>query len=230
MKCPIIGSTTSDLSYELKDIYYKHPTKCNLFIECDKGNMTILECPTGTHFSPVYQSCVHPSISNCNPLFVSSSSTTPINQLSNFDNDEMSNTNKSLTSQTNKKLSDSINFNTDTDANIIYSNEESNESNQDEYNNEEEINNSENDESITSTFIDTTSITIIETTTPLTITKSLQSTSVLDDDINNNDNVVSHLNDNSTDINYYSSISTTTSEINKLADDNFITNNSTQVV
>ena len=68
MKCPMIPtmrSSLSDLSYELKDVYYAHPTECHMFIECDKDNMTILECPNQTHFSSMYQSCVHPSISNC---------------------------------------------------------------------------------------------------------------------------------------------------------------------
>ena len=83
MLCPPIIPTVRSLesrdlySTEYKDIYYKHPTECDLFIDCDKGNMTILECPNNTHFSPIYQSCVHPSISNCNNTF--SIKTSPLN-------------------------------------------------------------------------------------------------------------------------------------------------------
>jgi hypothetical protein len=224
MKCPIMRSSTSDLSYELKDIYYKHPTKCNLFIECDKENMTILECPNGTHFSPIYQSCVHPTLSNCNPLFSSSlSSSTSISQLSNFDNDEMPNVDKSIASQTNTKLDDSINFNASFEAS--YSNEDLNESNQEDDYNEDENNNSENDESKSSTFIDTTSTKIINTDS-VTISKSKQKTistiSILNE--NTDDSILPHLNDNFTYI-----YTTTTTEINKLENDNVIINNSTQV-
>jgi hypothetical protein len=67
MMCPpSVKQNQFQISFELKDIYFSHPNKCNVYIECDKnGNMTEYECKNGTHFSPTYQSCVHPSVANC---------------------------------------------------------------------------------------------------------------------------------------------------------------------
>jgi hypothetical protein len=54
------------LQLDQKNIYFSHPKECNLYLSCSKmGNLTTLECAEGTHFSPYYQSCVHPSIANC---------------------------------------------------------------------------------------------------------------------------------------------------------------------
>lgn len=69
MVCPTFAAragTSNLLSLELKDLYFSHPKDCNLYIVCDnQGNITTLECTNGLHFSPFYQSCVHPSIANC---------------------------------------------------------------------------------------------------------------------------------------------------------------------
>jgi hypothetical protein len=142
----------------------------------------------------------------------------------------MSNDYKSLTSQTNTKLNDSINFNTATDANKNYSNEDLNESNQEYDYNEYENNNSQNEESETLTFLDTKSTKIVETTTSVAIKKSSQQytsssiSKLSEDNINRNGNNLPHLIDNLTHINFSATTSTNT-EINKLAN----INNSTQV-
>lgn len=53
-------------SLETRDIYFSHPSECHLYVTCDnQGNISILECFNGTHFSSHYQSCVHPSVVNC---------------------------------------------------------------------------------------------------------------------------------------------------------------------
>lgn len=87
MVCPsqqsIKQSVQGSLSLELKDLYFSHPRECGIYFECDiYGNMTVLECANGTHFSPVYQTCVHPSIANCRKLIIMDES--PVNSSIKF--------------------------------------------------------------------------------------------------------------------------------------------------
>ncbi|CAF0832187.1 unnamed protein product [Brachionus calyciflorus] len=68
MVCPAqhLSKNGEQPSMETRDLYFSHPSECHLYITCDQqGNMSILECYNGTHFSPYYQSCVHPSVANC---------------------------------------------------------------------------------------------------------------------------------------------------------------------
>ena len=66
MVCPNKQSSNEQPSLETRDVYFSHPSECHLYITCDsQGNMSILKCFNGTHFSPYYQSCVHPSVVNC---------------------------------------------------------------------------------------------------------------------------------------------------------------------
>lgn len=68
MICPIKQQLklNEQPSLETRDLYYAHPSECHLYITCDtQGSFFMLECFNGTHFSPHYQSCVHPSVANC---------------------------------------------------------------------------------------------------------------------------------------------------------------------
>lgn len=68
MVCPSTGAEyyNDQPTLEMKDLYFSHPKDCNSYLSCDlSGNMSVLECLNGTHFSPYYQSCVHPSVANC---------------------------------------------------------------------------------------------------------------------------------------------------------------------
>ena len=68
MICPIKQQLKSNEqpSMETRDLYYAHPSECHLYVTCDlQGSFYMLECYNGTHFSPHYQSCVHPSVANC---------------------------------------------------------------------------------------------------------------------------------------------------------------------
>lgn len=67
MVCPNKQAESNEQpSLETRDVYFSHPSECHLYVTCDiQGNMSILECFNGTHFSPYYQSCVHPSVVNC---------------------------------------------------------------------------------------------------------------------------------------------------------------------
>lgn len=66
MVCPSQSAINEELSLETRDLYFSHPKECGVYLGCDQyGNMTVLECLNGTHFSPYYQSCVHPFVANC---------------------------------------------------------------------------------------------------------------------------------------------------------------------
>lgn len=99
-----IGGGTRTM-IETKDLYFSHPRECSIYIGCDEfGNMSVLECLNGTHFSPYYQSCVHASIAQCKkyatidqtPINISLRLLIMNNSLKNFDLELFNNSNETI--------------------------------------------------------------------------------------------------------------------------------------
>lgn len=112
MVCPsqnLLKSSTHMVSVETKDLYFSHPRECSIYIGCDEsGNMSVLECLNGTHFSPYYQSCVHSSIAQCKkyntidqtPINISLRLLIMNNSLKNFDLELFNNSNETILEET----------------------------------------------------------------------------------------------------------------------------------
>ena len=102
MKCPSysqIHSGEQTLAYDMKEIYFSHPKECDVYLKCNKNaNMTRLECPPGTHFSPYYQSCVHPSIANCKKYLIMDDSPIQPSRFQQFNHHSYHNINNSYNS------------------------------------------------------------------------------------------------------------------------------------
>lgn len=99
------NSDGSGALIETKDLYFSHPRECSIYIGCDEfGNMSVLECLNGTHFSPYYQSCVHASIAQCKkyatidqtPINISLRLLIMNNSLRNFDLELFNNSNETI--------------------------------------------------------------------------------------------------------------------------------------
>lgn len=99
------GGSGPQTMIETKDLYFSHPRECSIYIGCDEyGNMSVLECLNGTHFSPYYQSCVHASIAQCRkyatidqtPINISLRLLIMNNSLKNFDLELFNNSNETI--------------------------------------------------------------------------------------------------------------------------------------
>jgi hypothetical protein len=100
-----VGGGDTRTMIETKDLYFSHPRECSVYIGCDEfGNMSVLECLNGTHFSPYYQSCVHASIAQCKkyptidqtPINISLRLLIMNNSLRNFDLELFNNSNETI--------------------------------------------------------------------------------------------------------------------------------------